>query len=140
MSDKPQSEKPNMDLIQMVQNARMLHDQEATPSQVPGVYWIEAKHLGDAPAPTTRTGEWRIRTTVAVVDEQWAKIKQATEAGELGYKSKVSTSPALEQADREQRVICVRTYDADDSADVHRVRDALVRLGFEPAELRYERD
>ena len=121
----------NMDLINMVQNARMQHDNEATPSQVPGVYWIEAKRKsGDYPAPTPRTGEWHIPTTVDKVDEQWASIKAATQAGKLGYKSKVSTAPAQGQAHREQRLICVRTYDADDNDDVARVKSELEGLGF----------
>ncbi len=138
MSDK--SDNPNLDLIQMVQKARMMHDDEAQPSQVPGVYWIEAKRQpGDYPEPTSHTGEWRIQTTVEVVDETWAIVKQATQAGELGYKSKVSTSPAQGQGYREQRLICVRTVDADDSADVERVRQALVRLGIDPNKMHYER-
>jgi len=133
-------EKPDMDLIKMVQNARMMHDDDAQPSQVPGVYWIEAKaQQADAPAPTSRAGEWRIPTTVDSVDALWAKIKGATEAGELGYKSKVSTSPAQGQGNRDQRLICVRTVDAEDAADVERVRKALLSLGVDEGGLRYER-
>ncbi|MCA9914359.1 MAG: DUF1917 domain-containing protein [Anaerolineae bacterium] len=138
MSDK--SDKPDLDLIQMVQNARMMHDDEAQPSQVPGVYWIEAKRQpGEYPEPTSRMGEWRVHTTVDVVDEIWAKIKQATQAGHLGYKSKVSTTAAQGQGHRDQRLICVRTYDADDSADVDRVRQALLKLGIAPDTMHYER-
>ena len=37
------SKKLDLDLIQMVQNARMLHDASAKPSQIKAVYWIEAK-------------------------------------------------------------------------------------------------
>ncbi|MDQ7025895.1 MAG: DUF1917 domain-containing protein [Anaerolineae bacterium] len=122
----------NLDLIHMVQNARMLHDKEAMPSKVPGVYWIEAKNTTDNTlAPTPRTGEWRIATTVDVVDAVWASIKQATESAKLGYKSKVSTVPAHGQSHRDERLICVRTYDADDGDDVERVRQALAELGFE---------
>ncbi len=44
---------PNLDLIRMVQQARMAHDAQAKPSQVAAVYWIEAKPLAeDSPAPT----------------------------------------------------------------------------------------
>ena len=47
----------NLDLIQMVQNARMLHDESAVPSTLPAVYWIEAKRPpGDCPAPTAYAG------------------------------------------------------------------------------------
>lgn len=131
---------PNLDLIGMVQKARMLHDSTAQPSQIAAVYWIEAKPRADAAVkpPTPRTGQWVIETTVAVVDALWAAIKAATEAGELGYKSKVSTAPhAGKQSD--QRMICVRTYDADDQADVERVRTTLERLGI-TGNLRYELD
>jgi len=138
MSYKPQ--KPNLDLINMVQQARMMHDSQATPSQVSAVYWIEAKRPeGDYPAPTPRTGEWRIPITVDQVDALWETIKTATEAGKLGYKSKVSTKPAKGQADINARVICVRTVDADDQVDVERVYDALFALGI-TIEMTYQRD
>lgn len=122
----------NLDLINMVQNARMLHDNEATPSKVTGVYWVESKNMtSNILAPTPRTGEWRIATTVKAVDAVWTTIKQATEIGKLGYKSKVSTVPAHRQTHRDERLICVRTYDADDTDDVARIRQALAELGFE---------
>ena len=41
MSQDEQS--PDLDLIQMVQRARMLHDKSARPSDYTSVYWIEAK-------------------------------------------------------------------------------------------------
>lgn len=127
----------NLDLIRMVQQARMMHDNEAVPSKITGIYWIECKrNEGDYPAITPRTGEWRIFTTLAEVDAHWLKIKEATEAGKLGYKSKVSTlSP---DGDASRRLICVRTYDADNNADVERIRLALESLGF--SELVYQRD
>ena len=137
MSDDKVS-KLNMDLINMVQNARMMHDNEAIPSQVPGVYWIEAKNPAPANQPTPRSGEFRINTTVDLVDEQWQIIKQATESGKLGYKSKVSTSPTDGTPHGSQRVICVRTYDADDASDLERIKTQLAELGFE--DLVYERD
>jgi len=136
MPDK-KPEKPNMDLINMVQNARMMHDANAIPSQISGVYWIEAKREKSANL-TVRTGEWRIETMVDDVDSLWAKIKAATESGTLGYKSKVSTYPAQGQSQREQRLICVRTYDADDRADIERIREALEALGIKA--LSYVRD
>jgi len=140
MSDEQKPDNLNLDLIQMVQNARMLHDKDAIPSEVPGVYWIEAKsQLDTTPSPTPRAGEWLIPTTVDRVDDLWAKIQQATQAGELGYKSKVSTSPAQGQALREERLICVRTYDADDTEDVERVRQQLVQLGVSDEAMTYQR-
>jgi hypothetical protein len=117
-----------MELIFRVQQARMAHDAEAIPSQATGVYWIEAKRKGDGPGPTPRAGHWRIVTTVSEVDALWAKIKAATEAGQLGYKSKVTTVSRSGQPD--EREIHVVTYDADDQADVARIRAALQNLGI----------
>src|SRR6266542_3884873 len=89
---------PNLDLINMVQQARMMYDREALPSTMNAVYWIESKPQTSVPAVTSRAGEWLIETTTAEVDDLWVKIRQATEEGRLGYKSKVSTSPAKGQA------------------------------------------
>ena len=78
-------------------------------------------------------GYWLIRVTLATVDAAWAKIKAATEAGKLGYKSKVAT---IGYSSADERVIHVMTYDANDAADVARVGDALRELGY--SDLRYE--
>ncbi|MBC8100899.1 MAG: DUF1917 domain-containing protein [Armatimonadetes bacterium] len=135
-----QPPKPDLDLIQMVQRARMLHDADAQPSQVTAVYWIEAKPEAKptvtTPPPTTRAGEWVIETDVTQVDALWAAVKAATLAGTLGYKAKVSTSSRTD--DTAHRIVIVRTPDADDTADVERVRAALVALGITSA-LRYVR-
>lgn len=135
--NKPKA--PNLDLIAMVQQARMQHDADAVPSQVGGVYWIEAKpQQGDYPSPTSRAGQWVIPTTVKAVDDLWTSIKSATRSGKLGYKSKVSTAPANNQGHPDDRIIHVCTYDADDSADVKRVRAALNEIGI-TAEISYTR-
>src|SRR5688572_23946281 len=125
MSD---SNKPNLDLIRMVQQARMAHDADAKPSQVAAVYWIEVKPCTAAQAPTSQAGQWRIATTIREVDALWAKVKAATEEGTLGYKSKVST--ASHGSNPHAREVRVCTYDSADSADVQRVRDALTALGI----------
>src|ERR1041385_1052245 len=88
----PDSDKPNLDLIRMVQQARMAHDAETIPSQVSGVYWIESKPRDPQQAPASRAGEWLIPTDLSHVDDLWARIKAATENGTLGYKAKVSTA------------------------------------------------
>lgn len=136
MSDN--NSKLDMDLINMVQNARMMHDAEAVPSKVPGVYWIEAKNPSPDKQPTPRTGEFHIQTTVDEVDAQWLEIKEATEKGLLGYKSKVSTAPTDGTPHGKQRLICVRTYDADDEHDRKRIQAELGKLGF--VDLEYQRD
>lgn len=132
----PDNDKPNLDLIGMVQRARMTNDSEAKPSQVSAVYWIEAKPAtnSDTPAPTPRAGHWLIRTTLSEADALWAQIKAATESGQLGYKSKVATAS---RTNADERVIHVMTYDADDAADVERVRAALARMGY--TDILYER-
>lgn len=130
---------PNLDLINMVQQARMQHDSAAKPSEVPAVYWIEVKN--PAQAPTSRTGEWRIATTVAYVDKLWEAIKAATEGGKLGYKSKVSTRPAHNQGHPDERIIAVRTRDADDARDVGRIEQFLLDdIGIPDDLMSYHRD
>jgi len=125
-----QPEKPNLDLINLVQRGRMQYDSSARPSQISGPYWIEAVRRPDidAPGPTPRAAYWQITTTLEAVDDLWAQIKAATEAGKLGYKSKVAT--ASRDAHSNTRVIYVLTYDRTDTADVERVRAALEALGL----------
>jgi len=114
-----------------VQNARMMHDQTARPSDYTSVYWIEAKRKqGDYAQPTPNTGEWRVKLHVDKVDTIWEAIRSATEQGKLGYKSKVSTRPAAGQTQPEDRLLCVRTYNADDSNDVERVKQILMDMGL----------
>ncbi len=132
MAEENHPAKMNLDLIEMVQCARMMHDADARPSDYAAVYWIEVKRkAGDYPAPTVNAGEWRARLTVATVDVVWEGVKRATVAGELGYKSKVSTRPAAGQADPDERLLCARTYDAHDVEDVERVKLVLHELGLQ---------
>lgn len=139
MPQDEQANDLNLDLIQMVQKARMLHDATASPSALAAVYWIEAKRRqGDYPPPTAKAGEWRISLRADAVDGVWERVKALTTAGRLGHKSKVSTRPAAGQADPEARLICVRTYNAGDRADVERVKAALREVGL--TELEYVAD
>jgi hypothetical protein len=123
-------DKPDLDLIAMVQRARRQHDDQAIPSQAAGVYWIEAVPETAGRAPTSRAGRWIIPTNVHEVDKLWAKIRNATKAGTLGYKAKVSTAARELGMDKDDRIIHVTTYDAEDAADVERVRQALRELGI----------
>lgn len=127
MSQDEQARDPGLDLIQMVQRARMLHDQSARPSDYSSVYWIEAKRQATGPAPTANAGEWRATLPAAEVDAVWERVKTLTARGALGYKSKVSTQGAVS---RDERMLCARTYDASDEADVERVGAALRVLGL----------
>jgi hypothetical protein len=121
----------NLDLIEMVQRARMLHDAAARPSDLAAVYWIEAKRSeGVYPAPTAKAGEWRVPLLAATADAVWERVKALTVGGKLGYKSKISTRPAAGQVDTDQRLLCVRTYDASDRDDVERVKTALREIGM----------
>lgn len=131
----PENDAPNMDLIRMVQQARMAHDADSTPSEIGGVYWIECKPTQQTQSPTPRAGYWLIRTDTAQVDDIWARVKAATTDGRLGYKSKVAT--AAHGGDPQQRAIHVCTYDAEDVADVARVRAALHEIGT--ADMVYQR-
>lgn len=126
----------DLDLIRRVQQARRQHDQDATPSQHSGAYWIEAR-ASSGPAPTNRAGFWTLHTTLEQVDALWAQIKAATEAGQLGYKARVAT--ASRDADPNHRVIHVMTYDRTDAADVTRVRAVLDTLNI-PGEIEYSAD
>lgn len=136
MPDDKQPQVPNLDLIQMVQRARMQHDSDAVPSEVAAVYWIECKPDVPVAPPTPRAGAWVIEVDLADVDVVWETVKQATRAGRLGYKSKVSTASRKGERDSTRRVILVCTADRTDAADCARVRGALEALGLAP--LRYE--
>ena len=129
--DSHELQKTELDLIQLVQRARMMHDAEAKPSEVAAVYWIEAKCQAETcQEPTPRAGGWVLDTTADVVDDQWETIKAATVAGKLGSKSKVTTASRSGKSN-DSRTLVVRTYDRDDEADVTRVRDALSGLGLD---------
>ncbi len=125
----PPNDPLDMDLIRMVQQARMAHDADAIPSEAAGVYWVEAKRKTAGHEPTPRAGVFIITTTQQELDALWAMIKQATWDGKLGYKSKAATASRSQGVDQPDRVIHVLTYDADDAADVARVREALMELG-----------
>lgn len=121
------SERPELDLIQLVQRARMAHDDQARPSQISGAYWLEAKAPPDLrPGPTARAGEWRAGAGVAEVDALWEILRKATQAGRLGYKAKVAT--AARDAAPDRRELRVLVADRADEGDVARVRAELRRL------------
>lgn len=136
MPDDKTPQAPNLDLIQLVQRARLQHDADAVPSAIAAVYWIECEADVPTAAPTPRAGAWVIECDVANVDAVWDTVKRATRMGKLGYKSKVLTASRKGGRDSTSRVILVGTADRADAADCARVRDALEGLGLAP--LRYE--
>ena len=105
---------------------------EYKPSEVIDTPWIYAhRKVGSYSKATENSGKWLIFTPIEKVDETWAVIKEATEAGKLGDSVKVATMyPNPYNKDPSRRVICVYTYDWTDEVDVHRVRQVLRELGF----------
>jgi hypothetical protein len=113
----------------------MTEEHDLPPSEVRDRFWVEAyRKKGKYPEPTERSGKWLIFVAPRNVDEVWAKIRDAAEAGKLGGRAKVATA-ILDHMDLGERsgarVICVYTYDWTDEKDVRRVRRALRRLGIE---------
>jgi len=72
---------PNLDLIQMVQAARLAHDADVLPSEVHAIYWLEVKRETPGPGPTSRAGQWIIETTAGEIDAQWLLVRAATRDG-----------------------------------------------------------
>ena len=105
---------------------------ECKPSEVTDTYWIYAlRKKGKYPNATVRSGKWLVFVRGASVDNVWALIKSATEAGKLGDSSKAATAkPNRLATNPETKVICVYTYDWTDEEDVRRVREELKKLGI----------
>lgn len=137
--DNSGAQLPNLDLIALVQAARKTYDAGAQPSQVHAVYWIEADREADGPGPTARAGSWVIETNAGEIDGLWAIIRKATREGTLGYKARALTAPRTGGPASPRREIHVVTHDADDKADVERVRAALEALGIQ-AQMAYHRN
>lgn len=82
------------------------------------------------PKHTERSGKWQIFFSAKNIDTYWLGIKHAIEQGQLGSQAKVSTRINRKTSQRGQYVICVYTYDYEDSADARRIREALRDMGF----------
>ncbi len=124
--------KPKIDLNKLVKMAQKIVAAGGKPSKVKEAYWLSAERMtGVYPETTERSGKWLIFVELKNVDKVWAKIKEATEDGELGERSKVSTGKQNPNAgDLDTKVICVYTYDWADGGDVHRIRKELRKLGI----------
>jgi hypothetical protein len=101
------------------------------PSEVTDDFWIRASAPENANKDVTKSGKWMLFTPGDARDEVWAKIRTATEAGDLGYAAKAATarSNALSVSPR-VLLTCVYTYDCEDQSDVTPVLVGLRELGF----------
>ena len=121
------SDRPELDLIDLVQRARMAHDDRARPSQIRGAYWLEAKAPPALrPGPTRRAAELRAASDLAEIDALWETLRAATQAGRLGYKAKVAT--AAREAAPDRRELRVLVADRADEAELARVQAELRAL------------
>jgi hypothetical protein len=121
-----------LDFGRMKEN-RVPPPKNPNPTEAPWGRWIIAeRRKGPYPKTTSRSGKWLIFVHVERVDEAWRKVRQATEDGLLGDRSKVATgreSTPLAK-DPNAKAIVVWTYDWKDEDDVMRVREELRKLGF----------
>jgi Domain of unknown function (DUF1917) len=103
----------------------------AKPSKEQKGFFIEASVPVQYPRHTERGGKWLLFVDRERVDEVWQKVCDALAAGRLGDCAKVSTArPNPNSTDSRKHVICVYTYDSEDSEDVMRIRASLRKLGF----------
>lgn len=103
-------------------------------------FWIYAQPSAAVVATMPlgqHVGKWCIFVQSDDLDDVWARVERATKAGKLWHGSKVSTEWAQtfylmrnRNADPKEHVICVYTYDANDEADVMRVREELRKIGI----------
>ncbi|KIV81939.1 hypothetical protein PV11_04086 [Exophiala sideris] len=84
-------------------------------------------------------GKWMLFPEASDVDWVWAIVAKGVWEGKLGISAKVATAtdagPTTDEGDerargREQRLICVYTYDFSDKDDVKRVLLGLKQLGL----------
>ena len=77
--------------------ARMMAEQKNTaqplPAEVYDDYWISVRRRDPFtyPAATERCGKWMIYAHISEVNQIWATIRDAVEAGLLGSSAKVAT-------------------------------------------------
>ena len=104
---------------------------DLAPSRTTATYWIFATSPNREYKQTGRTGKWMLFPRKEEMDTAWAKIAKATEDGQLGIESKISTAkPNPNSTSSKVGLICVYTYDANDVSDVKRVLGQLRSLGF----------
>ena len=106
------------------------------PTKVTDVYWVFAYVLEPQSHPKkfkqNKSGKWLVFSDIKEHDSTWQKIKQATQDGLLGFRSKATTAkPNLNANSEGAKVICVYTYNWLDVDDVYRVEKTLREIGVE---------
>ncbi|KAH9841249.1 DNA polymerase ii large subunit-like protein [Teratosphaeria destructans] len=86
----------------------------------------------------TTSGKWMIFPKTDDLPRTWRLVAEATAEGRLGHTSKCTTYDPNDTKD--ERVICVYTYDFTDTADVRRVLNGLAELGLIVGPIYYKCD
>lgn len=82
------------------------------------------------PDGTPHPGKWLVFVSRSRIDALWQNVERAVRAGRLGHRAAVTTAlPHPSAPDPKKHVVFVYTRDANDPADVRRVREALRQLG-----------
>ena len=104
---------------------------QLNPSEVTGISWIHAfRKKGTYFNAKPGSGKWLVFVSMQDLDHVWKNIKHATEEGLLGTVSKVATTKDSPYSkNKNERVICVNTYDCEDRDDVMFIRHQLRLLG-----------
>src|SRR5258708_37883884 len=99
------------------------------PSHVYNTDWLWAyrnREIKGCALKMPTYGKWMLFPQVGQVDQVSMAIKRMTEEGLLGYAAKVATmKPSAEAHNEEEKLICVYTYDGDDTQDLLRVLKAI---------------
>lgn len=106
--------------------------QDGLPTQMEERGWIHVFSERDTypEAHETRSGKWLIWLSPSVIDCFWIRIREAVKQGRLGDEAKVLTAGSAKGRDHVSYVICVYTYDYEDTQDVMRIREELRRIGI----------
>lgn len=99
------------------------------PSSTHNKPWIYARSPHKITGDLEDAGKWLIFASLKDIDSVWNTIRVATEAGDLGIASKVSTMYPT-QYDPNQKVICIYNQSYHDKDEVMRIRNELKKLGF----------
>jgi len=100
------------------------------PSKTNDRVWIRIVLNNSYPEPTSKSGKWLIFGTQKETDDYWNKVKKALIENKLGNDAKVATSCKKPEYGKDSKVICVYTYNYEDTKDTMRIREALRDIGF----------